>query len=228
MVRFDKDPNTEVDSSRVREALAAARDLSKSAEALWGDNGPSRGRSLGCSTRLGALVAEQLARIGLDDKTVERELSADRAEGKRRLSELKADAVAQSGSRAETQSRLVGDEVSWTNPVSPGDTTTHYFGLDSPVQIYGSDGIDVESTTIEPYHNRAKIRRNHSYYPGSTAISDFNSEAIHFQYLWQNPRPDVYAVVSVSAIHVYELLHRACARRRVHQWMGQSVAQADS
>ena len=83
--------------------------------------------------------------------------------------------------------------------LSPGDTTTHNFGLDSPVQIYGSDGIDVESTTIEPHRSRAKIRRDHSYYPGSTAISDYNSESITFQYLWQNPQP-VYAVASVSAI----------------------------
>ncbi len=221
MVRFEKDPDTAVDSSRVREALAAARDLSKTADAPWGNGGPSGGRSLGRGTRIRTLAAEQLARIGFDAEAVERELAAERAERQRRLKELKADAVAQSGPRAESQRHLVEGEVAKLDGLvlSPGDMTTHYVGLDSPVQIYGSDGIDVESTTIQPHHSRAKIRRDYSYYPGSAALANFYSEAIHFQLPLAKPSARrVRGGVGERDTHAEWLLHRARARRRVHQW----------
>ena len=52
-------------------------------------------------------AAEQLVRIGFDARAVERELAAERAKSHRRLEQLKADAVAQSGVRADSLPRVV-------------------------------------------------------------------------------------------------------------------------
>lgn len=106
---------SERDAERVRKALAAARDRGVAARDLGaepppGVSGPVRGRQLPQSMRVAALIAEHLARIGLDAETMEHELAAERAESDRRLNELKADAVAQSGARAASLQRLVEAE----------------------------------------------------------------------------------------------------------------------
>jgi hypothetical protein len=80
---------TELDSPRIRQALIAARDLSRAADAPHGASDSSRGRQLPQSTRVRALAAEQLARMGFDTATVERELAAERAQSRRRLEELR-------------------------------------------------------------------------------------------------------------------------------------------
>lgn len=98
-------PKTE--SARVRAALSAARDLSRSADARGGAAGVSRGQRLPQGTRARALAAEHFARIGFDAAAVERELAAERAQSRNRLEQLKADAVAQSGVRSGSLRHLV-------------------------------------------------------------------------------------------------------------------------
>lgn len=94
-------------NSRLREALIAARDLSGAADAPHGAGDSTRGRKLPQSTRVRALVAEQLVRMGFDATAIERELAAERAKSHRRLEELKAEAVAQSGVRADSLRGMV-------------------------------------------------------------------------------------------------------------------------
>jgi hypothetical protein len=82
-----------------------------------------------------------------------------------------------------------------------GDAPTQYQTLDSPVQIWATDGIDVESTTIQPYNSQAKVRMEASYYTSFfDAYLAGEEQLLHFQYLWGNPRQDASAVLNVNAI----------------------------
>jgi hypothetical protein len=75
---------TELDP-RIRQTLIAARDSTRATDAGHGASESSRGRRLPQSTRVRTLGAEQLARMGFDATSVERELVAERAESHRRL-----------------------------------------------------------------------------------------------------------------------------------------------
>ena len=97
----------ELDSPRVRKALLAARDLSRTADAPQRAIDSTRGRRLPQSTRIRELATEKLAELGFDNATVERALASERAENRRRIEELKADAVAQSPDRAHSLQRMV-------------------------------------------------------------------------------------------------------------------------
>ncbi|MCW2690323.1 MAG: hypothetical protein JWR37_5213 [Mycobacterium sp.] len=195
---------TELDPQRVREALIAARDMTRAADARSLAGGTATVQRLPQSTRVRALVAERLARIGLDAAAVERELAAERAEGHRRLGELKADAVAQSASRAASLSRVVNNEVTVLDGLeaTTGPGTTQYQTLDSPVEIWATDGMNLESSTIAPYNSLAKARYDGRFYHEGTGawLETVGQELLHFYYLWGNPRQDAYAVLTVSAI----------------------------
>jgi hypothetical protein len=191
----------ELDSPRVLEALLAARDLSRSADAPRCARDSTRGRQLPQSTRVRALAAEKLAQMGFDNATVERALAAERAESHRHLEELKADAIAQSPARAHSLQGLVkARRAALEGIVAIGPPTTQYLAIDSPVEIWATDGVNLESTTIEPYKSRAQIRFDASLYehiPGAYLI-DWQYEFVHFYFLWQNQQ-SVSAVVSVNA-----------------------------
>ncbi|MBV9090222.1 MAG: hypothetical protein JO044_10035 [Mycobacteriaceae bacterium] len=192
------------DMRRAREALAAARDLSRTADARSGARGPSMGQRFPQSTRAIALAAEQFARIGLDPAKLEPELAAQRAEDDRRLKEIKADAVAQSAARAASLRRLTDAERSALEGLAAttgNGSGTQYFALDSPVEIWATDGVAIESSTIEPYNSRAKIRRDDSIYRSvDEAILSGVTKFLHFYYLWENPRQDAYVSVNVNAL----------------------------
>jgi hypothetical protein len=191
----------ECDSPRGLEALQAARDLSLAADASQSVRASTRGRQLPQSTRIRALAAEKLAEIGIDSATVERALAAERAESRRHLDKLKADAVAQAAPRAHSlqlladarRAAIEGVVAIWPPP------TTQYFAIDSPVEIWATDGLNLESTTVEPYKSRAQFRFDASLYkhiPGAYLI-DWQYEFVHFYFLWQN-QAGVSAVVSVN------------------------------
>jgi hypothetical protein len=190
----------EFDSPRVREALLAARDLSRTADAQRAIDS-TRGRRLPQTTRLRELATQKLAELGFDNATVEHALRAERAENHRRVEELKADAVAQSGTRAEYLQRLVdARRAALDGVVAVWPPRTQYVAIDSPVEVFTSDGVDLESITIEPYKSRAQIRFDASLYehiPGAY-IFDWQYEFVHFYFLWQN-QESVSAVVSVNA-----------------------------
>jgi hypothetical protein len=203
--------------SRLRKALIAARDLSGSADAPHGAGDSTRGRQLPQSTRVRALAAEQLARMGFDTATVERELVAERAQSRRRLEELKADAVAQSTGRAHSLQRLVdARRAALEGVVAIGPPTTQYLALDSPVEIWATDGLNLESTTIEPYKSRAQIRLDTSLYeniPGAYLLG-MNYDFLHFYFLWGN-QESVSAVVDINA---FLILNGFCSAHSQGGW----------
>jgi hypothetical protein len=193
---------TEREARRVREALLAARHLSRAEDVPGGAGGFSMGRRLPQRMRARALAAEQLAQMGLDAATVETELAAERAQSDRRLQELKAHAVAQSGARAESLRRLVdARREALGGLVSVGQATTRYLTLDSPVEIWATDGVTLESSVIEPYNSRAQIRRDAKLYERWTGayLIEWIDERLHFYYLWGNTESSASAVVTVSA-----------------------------
>lgn len=99
--------------------------------------------------------------MGFDAVAVEREVGAERAQSRRRLEQLKADAVAQSGMRADSLRRMVdAKRAALGGVVGIGPPATQYLALDSPVEIWATDGVNLESATIEPYNSRAHIVRS--------------------------------------------------------------------
>jgi hypothetical protein len=192
---------TEIDSPPVREALLAARELSRSLDAPQRARDSTRGRQLPQSTRVRELATEELARMGFDDAALERALAAERTESNRHLEKLKADAVAQSPARAQSLQRLVdARRAALGGVVGLWPPATQYLAIDSPVEIWATDGVNLESTTIEPYKSRAQVRFDASLYehiPGAYLI-DWQYEFVHFYFLWQN-QESVSAVVGVNA-----------------------------
>ncbi len=192
---------TELDATRIRQALTAARDLSRIADARGGAGSFSTGRRLRQSTGARSLAAEQLIRMGFDAAEVEREVGAERARSRRRLEQLKADAVAQSGVRADSLRRTVdAQRAALGGVVAIGPATTQYLALDSPVEIWATDGVNLESTAIEPYESRAQLRLDASLYEGLTGayLFEWDYQLLHFYYLWANTKEDASAVVTVN------------------------------
>lgn len=187
---------------RVREALSAAQHLKRDDDSAFvaGSRTDSR---LPRGRRMRQQVADQLRSLGVDTDALERDRDAARTRGRRRLVKAKEDAVAQAGARSESLRHLLDDVVASLDGLvaTTGDAPTQYQTLDSPVQIWATDGIDVESTTIQPYKSQAKIRMQASYYTSFfDAYLAGEEQFLHFQYLWGNPRQDASAVVNVNAI----------------------------
>jgi hypothetical protein len=194
---------TELDARRVREALDAARELTRSADARRNAGGHSSGRVVPKSPRARALLAEHLARLGLDAAAVEHELAAERAETRRHLRDLKAAAVGQSTERASALRRLVNNQRAALDGLTTIGGTTQYLTLDSPVEIWATDAVNLESSTIEPYNSRAKARRDGQLYHGfpyAILGGEGNPELLHFFYLWRNPQDDAHAIVTVNGL----------------------------
>lgn len=187
---------------RVREALSATKQRKRDEEPFVAGS-PAKVWRSPPSAGVSKLLAEQLGRIGIDAEALKRERAAGRAESERQLTTLKEDAVANSGGRAESVGHVLDDfAVSFDDlVVSPGEATTQYQTLDSPLQIWADDGIDLESSSIQPYHSQAKVRMEASYYTSFFGAYLAGEERLlHFQYLWGNPRQDASAVLSVNAV----------------------------
>ncbi|RDH77767.1 hypothetical protein DVS77_15520 [Mycolicibacterium moriokaense] len=188
---------------RVQKSLVAAQHLKRDDDTAFGAANPARGRRVLPGKRVKEQVEEQLRCAGIATEALERELAAERAESERRLAELREEAVSQSGSRAESLRHLLDGAIAAVDGLvaTTGDSATQYQTLDSPVQIWATDGIDVVSTSIEPYKSQAKVRMEASYYTSFFgAYLAGEEQLLHFQYLWGNPRQDASAVVDVNAI----------------------------
>ncbi len=207
----------ELDSPQVRKLLLAARDLSRAADAPQRASDSTRGRRLPQSTQVRALAAEKLAQMGFDNATVERALAAERAESHRHLEKLKADAVAQSPARALSLQRLVDARRAALEGVAGfWPPATQYLAIDSPVEIWATDGVNLESTTIEPYKSRAQFRLDASLYehiPGAYLIG-WEYEFVHFYFLWKNPE----SVSAVVAVNPYLILNGFCSAHSQGGW----------
>src|SRR5262249_46427056 len=202
--------------SRIHRALVAARDLSRAADAPHGASYSTKGRQLPQSIRVRSQAAERFARMGFDKATVERELAAERAQSHRRLEELKADAVAQSPARAHSLQRLVDDRRAALEGIVAIGPRTQYLALDSPVEIWATDGVNVESTTTEPYKSRAQIRLDASLYEDwqGAYLIGWNYEFVHFYFLWRNEE-SVSAAVDVNA---FLILNGFCSAHSQGGW----------
>jgi hypothetical protein len=189
---------TDFDAERIRDALIAARDLTNLGATRRHTAGTSSGHVLRQSTRVRALLAEHLDRSGPDAAAVERELAAGRAESVRRLAQHKVDAVRQSTSRAGALRSLVEAHKAALQSVAASGPAIEYHAIDSPVEIWATDSVDLESSTIQPWNSRAKVRLDLELYHGwQSAILQGPPEFLHFYYLWHNQR-DTYTVVTVN------------------------------
>lgn len=187
----------------VREALSAAQHLKRDDDSAFVAGSRAAVPRLPEGRRMRSQVVEQLRSLGIDTDGLERELGAARARGEHRLAKDKEAAVSQAGGRAESLRHLLDDVIAGFDGLvaTTGDGTIQYQTLDSPLQIWATDGIDVESTTIQPYNSQAKMRMEASYYTSwSGAYLAGEEQFLHFQYLWGNPRQDASAVVNVNAI----------------------------
>ena len=188
---------------RVREALSAAQHLKRDDDSAFVAGSRTAAPRLPEGRRMRQQVVEQLRSMGVDTDGLEREMVAARARGEHRLAKDKEAAVSQSGTRAESLRHLLDDVIAGFDGLvaTTGDVATQYQTLDSPLQIWATDGITVESTTIEPYKSQARIRMEASYYTSFfDAYLAGEEQLLHFQYLWGNPRQDASAVVNVNAI----------------------------
>jgi hypothetical protein len=187
----------DLDADRIREALIAARELASVGAARQAAAGTASGRVLPQGLRVRALLAEHLARIGPDAAAVERELAAGRAEVARRLEDRKTEAVRQSASRADALRGIVAAQRDALEAVAASGPV-EYHAIDSPVEIWATDGVDLASATVEPFNSRAKVRLDVQLYHGwHYAVLQGPPEFLHFSFLWHNPR-DTYSVVNVS------------------------------
>lgn len=188
---------------RVREALSAAQHLKRDDDTAFVAGSRAAAPRVPEGRRMRQQVVEQLRGMGVDTDRLEREMGAARTRGQHRLAKDKEAAVSQAGPRAESLRHLLDGVVAGFDGLvaTTGDGTTQYQTLDSPLQIWATDGINVESTTIQPYHSQAKLRMEASYYTSwSGAHLAGEEQFLHFQYLWGNPRQDASAVVNVNAI----------------------------
>ena len=188
---------------RVREALSAAQHLKRDDDSAFVAGSRADVPRLPEGRRMRQQVVEQLRTMGVDTDGLEREMGAARARGQHRLTKDREAAVSQSGARAESLRHLLDDVIAGFDGLvaTTGDAPTQYQTLDSPLQIWATDGITVESTTIQPYNSQAKMRMEASYYTSFfDAYLAGEEQFLHFQYLWGNPRQDASAVLNVNAI----------------------------
>lgn len=196
----------QLDAGQLAAVLAAAREFSAAREALRTARRAAAGRELPVqSLPARAMAAEYLAGTGADIEALERRLEAARPDNRRRLEEVRADALRRSGGRADQLAAVVRNHRALLESVvAPGPpTTVQYIALDSPVGIWATDQLQLSSSSIVPWDSRAKIRYEGELYGGwrSAIIESVGTEELHFYYLWQNQGGGV-AVVNVDGFLV--------------------------
>lgn len=177
---------------RARTAVAAVRDLMLTAAP---PAGTSRGTALPRSPRVQALLAEQVARLGLDSAAIERELAAEYAADQSRLEDLKAAAVAESAAQHVVEPR---PPIGGVEGVRPRARTQY---LDTPVEIWATNRMGLESSTMQPYNSSAKFDFHDEFDESfiGAYLEAPDQEWLHFVYAWTNPPDAGYASVTVSA-----------------------------
>ena len=197
---------TRPDAARIREALIAARDITAARDTRLANARPQALRSPTDRRRLDGALTAGLAKAGIDVGQWEAELAKSRTAGRRRLDELRADAVKQSGSRAEELwsgvegRRKALDLLAGTGQ---GAGAVQYLSLDSPFLIWTKPLMGLDESTIEPWKSRAKFRFERSSPGGSVQLEDIGSEEVSFYFLWDNSGPD-WALVTVDGFLVLD------------------------
>src|SRR3954468_5421147 len=201
---------TQRTAADLRDALLATRDLASARAARRAVTRPAA--PLPTSTdhrRFERAVSAALAKGGVDAEEWGSEVARARAVDRRRAEALKADAVQHSGARArqlaegiEGQRKALDLLSNMTNAPAPAQ----YDALDSPFLVWGSTGLSVLSSTIEPWSSRAKFTFEASLGPSSAHIESVGTEQLSFFFLWENPG-DGYALVTVDG---YLVLNGYC------------------
>jgi hypothetical protein len=196
---------TRPDVARIREALIAVWDMDAARDARHAY--ARNARRLHTPTdrrRLDGALAAGLAKADVDVEQWEAELANSRTGGRRRLDELKADAVKQSGAHGEElRSGVEGRRkaLGLLADTGQGAAAVQYVSLDSPFLIWTRPLIALDGSTIEPWNSRAKLTFGRSSLGGSAQLEDIGTEELSFYFLWDNPG-NGWALVTVDGFLV--------------------------
>lgn len=194
-------------SAQIRAAIAAARELAAVRDTRRDAAGFASGRTFPpASTPARALAADFLARAGIDTDKLERDMATAREENRRRLDEAKAEAMNQAAAQAERLNAVVKDRQAALEALAvPGPATAiQYTALNSPVEIWTTDQLQLASSSIIPWNSRAKVSYDGKLYGNGwhyAILEAAGTEELHFYFLWQNPG-DRSAIVTVDAFLV--------------------------
>ncbi len=198
--------------AQIEAAIAAARELAAVRDARRDAAGSAAGRTCqGASTPARAVAADYLARAGLDTVGLERDLATAREENRRRADDAMAAAMSQSAAQADRLSAVVKDRQAALEALAvPGPPAAiQYTALDSPVEIWTTDQLQLASSSIIPWNSRAKVSYDGKLYGNGwqyAILEAAGTEELHFYFLWQNQRAG-YAIVTVDA---YLVLNGYC------------------
>ena len=183
---------TELKAAR---SLASFRDARVSEAAL--QDGTTRPEEVAADQRAAWKLIEHWAtKNGLDDDKFETIRAQSQAELQRIANERQAAAVAQSGSMLQSFKQAIEGKrksfetlIAAAPPVQPAFVT-----LDSPYQIWATQGLAMPASTIVPWNSFAKVSLNSSRTSGY--------EEVGFDFAWENPS-DRYAVINVDGYLVF-------------------------
>lgn len=187
--------------------MAAARELAAARDARRDAAGSAIGRTIPpASTPARALAADYLVRGGIDTGKLDRDLATAREENRRRLREAKTEAMSQSAARAERLNAVVRDRQAALQALAvPGPPIAiQYTALDSPVEIWTTDQLQLTSSSIIPWNSRAKVSYDGQLYGNGwhyAILEAAGTEELHFYFLWQNAGTRS-AIVTVDAFLV--------------------------
>src|SRR4051812_2638905 len=201
---------TQRTAADLRDALLATRDLASARAARRAVTRPAA--PLPTSTdhrRFERAVSAALAKGGVDAEEWDSEVAKARAVDRRRAEALKADAVQHSGARARQLAEGIEGRrkaLDLLSNMTHAPAPAQYDALHSPFLVWGSTGLSLLSSTIEPWSSRAKFSFEASLGPSSAHIESIGTEQLSFFFLWEPPG-DGYALVTVDG---YLVLNGYC------------------
>ena len=136
---------------------------------------------------------------------LERDLAGVRKENSRLLAKVKAEAAEHSAAHAKRLAAVVAERRAALEALvaAAPPSGIQYVALDSPVEIWTTDALELTSSGIQPWNSWARVDYQGQLYGGfpSALLEANGTETLHFYFLWQNPRAG-YAVVTVDAFLV--------------------------
>jgi hypothetical protein len=114
--------------------------------------------------------------------------------------------MSQSAARADRLNAVVRDRQAALQALAvPGPPTAiQYTALDSPVEIWTTDQLQLASSSIIPWNSRAKVSYDGQLYGNGwhyAILEAAGTEQLHFYFLWQNAGTRS-AIVTVDAFLV--------------------------
>ena len=193
-----------LNEKQIRALLTAAREQ---AEALYArSKAAGTGSHLPASTSpMAEAAAAFLDRSGVDRHQLERDLAGLRKENSRRLAQAKAEAMEHSAAHAKRLATVMQERRAALEAIIAASPPSgiQYVALDSPVEIWTTDALEMTSSSIQPWNSWAKVDYKGQLYGGfpSALLAADGTETLHFYFLWQNTRAG-YAVITVDAFLV--------------------------